>query len=333
MIFYITLDYELFLGEETGTPENCLIRPMNALLKMAAEKGIKYTIFVDATYLLRLKQFMETVPKLREHFEAVTENLRKCVEDGHDVQLHIHPQWIYSDWDVGHQRWIMDKAHYKLSDMPLEKAKKLISDAKEVLDEIVGYKTIAFRAGGFCLDNFVDYKQTFKELGLVIDSSVARKQFVKSPIHSYDYRDIPNKQIYSFSNSIKEEKSDGEFKELSISSFCCSPLYFLLKVRKQRNNYSPNVIYKDGESISDGKNLLLAKIKKLFSSYTTFCSLDSATSCYLNEFYKGVKADGHSEMILIGHPKNASDVSIQNLKIFVENHMKDKFRVVSDLIK
>ncbi len=31
MNVYFTLDYELFLGEKTGTPENCLIRPMDEL--------------------------------------------------------------------------------------------------------------------------------------------------------------------------------------------------------------------------------------------------------------------------------------------------------------
>lgn len=325
MDIYITLDYELFLGDSTGTPENCLIKPMEALLDLASEKCVLYTIFVDATYLIRLKQLMNNDSILEDHYKMVVNNIMKCVSNGHDVQLHIHPQWAYSYWDKEGHRWIMDKDHYKLSDLSLSEARDLLKKAKQELDSVVGYKTTAFRAGGFCLDNFSEYKDLFLELGLTIDSSVARNQYVKSNVHYYDYRHVPTKQIYKFSNSVKQENENGEFTEVTISSFSCASLYYYAVVRKASLKYSPTIIYKDGESISDGENRISYFAKKIFGRFRLLCTIDAVASCYLEEFYSHLNNQGYKEMIILGHPKNASDASIDNLRRFIEKHNNDRF--------
>ena len=332
MNIFITLDYELFLGTKTGTPENCLIKPMDALLELATETGIYYIIFVDATYLIRLKQLMKDEPILRNHYEMVVKNIIKCVKSGHDVQLHIHPQWAYSNWDKRNRCWIMDKDHYKLSDLSINEVQELIKNAKHELDNIVGYKTSAFRAGGFCLDNFSDYKNLFLELGLTIDSSVARDQYVKSKIHYYDYRHVPVKQIYRFSDSVKNENENGAFTEISISSFSCASLYYYAIIRKASLKYSPTLIYKDGESISDGGNRLSYYAKKIFRRYRLLCTIDAVSSCYLEDFYSHLNKKGYNEMVILGHPKNASDASIRNLRRFVEKHITDRFVTSKELM-
>lgn len=57
MNLFFTLDYELHMGEETGTPMECLIQPMNALCDTVEKYGVRFVIFVDAAYLLRLFEF------------------------------------------------------------------------------------------------------------------------------------------------------------------------------------------------------------------------------------------------------------------------------------
>ena len=59
---FITLDYELFLGEKTGTVDGCLVKPMDALLRVLDKYGIKANVMVDAAYLLRMKQFVGKNP-------------------------------------------------------------------------------------------------------------------------------------------------------------------------------------------------------------------------------------------------------------------------------
>ena len=202
MNIYLTLDYELFLGEKTGTPENCLIRPMNELCKVSDNRNFKYIIFVDASYLLRMKQLKDKYLEVDRQYKLVCDHVQYLSSQGHDIQLHFHPQWLYSTWNDETNQWMMDRCHYKLSDLPYEQAKSSLLEAKTLLDSIVGYKTIAFRAGGFCLDSFHEFKELFKNLDIKVDSSVARHMFVSSPVHSFDYRKIPDDQIYKFSNSI-----------------------------------------------------------------------------------------------------------------------------------
>lgn len=332
MNIYITLDYELFLGERTGTPENCLIRPMDELCKVADEHHFKFIIFVDATYLLRMHQLKGLFKEVDRHYDLVSNHVKLLAEQGHDVELHFHPQWLYSDWDEATQQWIMDRYHYKLSDMPLVDAKKYLKEAKNLLDSIVGYKTIAYRAGGFCLDEFKEFKEVFSDLNIKYDSSVARGIHISSSIHNFDYRRIPSNQIYRFDNSITTESKGGAFTELSISSFSCSPLEFIQKIRPLKNKYSPKMVYQDGIAINDGISLFKHRLKKLLTKNTFLASIDGPSSNLLNLYYEKAKANRQSDLVLIGHPKNASDVSLSNLKYFIEG-LKGKavFKTLSDI--
>ena len=86
MNIFITLDYELFLGIETGTPENCLVRPMEELCKVADKHSFKYVIFVDAAYLLRMKQLKDNHPQLEKDYQLVSNHVRILAGQGHDIQ-------------------------------------------------------------------------------------------------------------------------------------------------------------------------------------------------------------------------------------------------------
>ena len=332
MNVYITLDYELFLGEKTGTPENCLIRPMDELCKVADKHSFKYVIFVDATYLLRMQQLKGQYKEVDRQYDLVSKHVRSLAEQGHDVELHFHPQWLYSEWDDKAQQWCMDRDHYKLSDMPLTDAKKYLKEAKELLDSIVGYKTIAYRAGGFCLDEFKDFKEIFKELGLKVDSSVARGLHVSSPIHNYDYRDIPSKQIYNFSDSNKTEDDKGRFVELTISSSKWNSFFFLTKIRPLLREYKATKVYGDGIGISDGKNLLIYRLKKLFSPAPYLACMDGSRSCYLQMIYNELK-EKQEDFVIIGHPKFLSDKSYGNIIAFVLDNIENlSFKTTRSLL-
>lgn len=320
MNVYFTLDYELFLGEKTGTPENCLIRPMDELCKVADKHHFKYVIFVDATYLLRMQQLKGRYKEVDRQFDLVSNHVKSLAEQGHDIELHFHPQWLYSDWDEATQQWIMDRDHYKLSDMPLGDAKRYLKEAKVLLDSIVEYKTIAYRAGGFCLDEFKDFKEIFRELGLKIDSSVARYTHIASKVHYYDYRKIPKEQIYRFSNSNKKKDDNGEFVEISISGIHWSFIKFLFKIRGKRLKNLPTIVYKDGKGIVDKKTGVITKVLEAVNRNFYLANIDDLWSNVLEDYYEFAQANNWQELIMIGHPKNASDLSIRNLDEFLSNH-------------
>ena len=56
----LTFDYELFLGEKSGSVDRCLIEPTNELMRVFDKYRIKNAIFfVDTTHLLRLQEMSE----------------------------------------------------------------------------------------------------------------------------------------------------------------------------------------------------------------------------------------------------------------------------------
>jgi len=332
MNVFLTFDYELFLGEKTGTPENCLIRPMEELCKVADRHGVRFVIFADAAYLLKMQQLSGQSPEIQRQYEMVCDHLRALSCQGHDIQLHFHPQWLYSTWDDESKEWKMDREHYKLSDLSLSEAKTSLKDAKNLLDSIVGYKTTAFRAGGFCLDSFCEYKELFRELGIKVDSSVARDSYVSSKIHSYDFRRIPKQQIYCFSDSIKECDEEGDFVELSISSFKWGHLKYFTQIRPLRVAKKPTVVYQDGRAISDGRVPIFKRLLGRLKTQSYLASVDGEWSNLLGEYIDYSFSKGWSEIIMIGHPKNATDVSICNLDSFLSKNKGIKVRTTRDLL-
>jgi len=337
MKLFFTLDYELFLGDDTGTPDNCLVLPMEELCKVAEKHHFKFIVFVDAAYLLRMKQLLGNYKEVDRQFELVCRHILSLSERGHDIQLHFHPQWLYSSFDVTQNKWRLERKPYKISDMPENDIIPLFHQSKELLDSIIGHKTIAFRAGGYCLTSFSGFDFLFQNEGIKIDSSVARGLFESTAIHAYDYRNIPQKQIYSFETDVCKEVIDGPYKELSISSAHWSALKYLLRVRPSMSSFHPLRVYGDGKSISDkshggAKMKLSIILNKLLKPYINLASIDGIRSCQLTQIYNEAIRKGQKELVLIGHPKATSDASINILDAFVGQCEKAVFCTTNDIL-
>lgn len=330
----ITLDYELFMGQKTGSVENCLLSPMNSFISMLDRYGVKATVFVDAAYLLRLNELKDKYHNLKSDFELISSHLRCLEQDGHDVQLHFHPQWIYSDYDS--KQWIMDFEHYKLSDLPESVLIKSFCTAKLLLEEIIGKKVIAFRAGGYSLPTYSGYIDLFKSNGIKIDSSVLRGARVDSKYQKYDYRNIPNDSIYNFSNSLFIEDNKGQFCECSISTVAYQGFAYWVLKRKLSSNYHPTIEYGDGYGIGisgSRLNRLVKRIKMLFQNKIVSASIDGFMSHMLLDIYSiHKKQTSCNGFVIIGHPKNFSNVSIRNVEEFIlKVRAEDPFLTISSI--
>ena len=99
MNVFITIDYELFMGKISGSVEKCLITPMDNFTGMLDNYGIKTTVFVDAAYLLRMKQLRNENENLRRDFELVSSHIKQMILQGHDIQMHFHRHWLYSEYN------------------------------------------------------------------------------------------------------------------------------------------------------------------------------------------------------------------------------------------
>lgn len=328
MKLHISLDYEMFLNDRVGTVEKSLIIPMNRILNICKKNDIYITVFVDASYLYVLKLLMSKHPSLKKDYELVEQNIKDIVAAGHDVQLHIHPQWYYCTYDGND--WTMDWEHYKLSDMPENDAFRLFKESKELLENIVGYKFSAFRAGGYSIQDF-NYRKCFDDNGILVDSSVLTGSYLLSDTHYYDYRNYP-RVPYKF-DRLDTPSVDGHFLELPISTKRYNFFkYMILKKIRQRNG-SPK-FGDGGDNINRLKSDRRNKIKQyLGRPMNVSACFDWYTYKFVDEVVESYRKYGYAT--IISHPKNVSQSSLDYMDRFIQKMLKngDSFITIKEYLK
>lgn len=338
MNIFFTLDYELFMGNRTGDPLNCLIQPMDAMCEMADRLDFKYVIFVDAAYLLKLSEEAKNSQTLSIHYNTVVSHLKQLTEKGHDIEFHFHPQWLYSTFDEVNQRWIMDRDHYKLSDMPSYDLNSYFPKSKQLLDSIINRKTIAFRAGGYSLTSLEGYYKLLMENGILIDSSVNSRRCVSGKYQEFNYSLTPKKTIWRFKESVDNVVQNGGIIEIPISYSQKYPgfiylfkKYILIKKFGQDHRW---FVGSGEESFLSRRKRLKLQLRKFINGMTFTASMDFFMSKNLCNLYRKFKKQGRKNMVIIGHPKNASPESIYITEEFIRNiKSSDKIKTFKEIMK
>lgn len=330
MKILLTLDYELFLGEQTGTVERCLVQPMRNLLKQIEGMDVHFTIFVDAAYLYRLNELSGKYPALAADYETLTAELQALAKSGHDIQLHIHPQWYYSSFDG--KNWILDQKHYKLVDVPTNQMAEWFRESKDLLDGIVGKKTHAFRAGGFSAQPFVNIKPLFETNGITVDSSACPGTKYDSNHQRYDYTSCPNKAMYHFEDDLDIIAGNGRFTEIPLTMYPVSPTFYWKLVLNRLLKSAKHVTIGDGYTVKTTTDSIVERLTKKSLSLTT---IDGMKIRYLYNSLCYSKRQGRDIICVIGHPKLATPYSVSEFGNFCRKALKEghEFIVVSDLIE
>src|ERR1035437_7267252 len=150
----ITFDYEVFLGQQTGTIENSVIRPTKKILEVLKQNYAKAIFFVDATWLLFLR---ENFP---EDLLRVTDQLKDIIKTGSTVELHLHPTWIQA-YRIGDRIAFRSFENYKLQSLNKGEIHHLFKKSIDLLESITNQKVRCFRDGGFCIEPFDKIKNVF----------------------------------------------------------------------------------------------------------------------------------------------------------------------------
>lgn len=329
MKILLTLDYELFLGHKTGSVENSLINPMNALLQSVKEENAHFTIFVDAAYLFKLKGYIKRYQQAEKDYASICDQLRTLHQMGHDIQLHIHPQWFFSTYDG--TEWSLDYRHYKLSDLSDSDVDTMFVAAKELLDEIVQKKTIAFRAGGFSAQPTSLLRHLFTLTGLQIDSSVCPGVLYHSEAQNYDYENCPSKSRWRFENNICQESTDGQFLEVPISMDVLSPVFYWELVFNRLFAGKQHLTYGDGIGIKATSGSIWSR---LLHRTPAMATIDGFKIRNLKKNYLHNKSRGRDLFTVLGHPKLATSYSVGELLTWCRFVAKqgDAFMTISDIL-
>ena len=321
MDIYLTFDYELFFGEKTGTVEKCILEPTDSLLEIAKKHSIQMTFFVDVGYLIQLEKWGMKYPLLLNDLDNIKNQIRSIVSLNSKVQLHIHPHWEKAIHNG--DKWLIDtKNCYKIFDFSDDEITRIVKEYKSYLDDLIGYSTTTFRAGGWCIQPFDRLKSVFKEVGLKKDTSVFVGGQFESKDYYFDFRNAPQKSSYYFEDDICVEQKNGSFLEVPISSHRYSPLFYWRLYILGRLFPTNHKMLGDGIFLSQP-----GRKKSVLTSFTWnhACS-DGYYASKLELILKKLARRDVQEMVVIGHPKSNTHFSVKQLEKFVrKNYKKHSF--------
>ncbi len=321
----LTFDYELFFGENFGSSDEILFDPTNKLLDVLDTHNVKATFFVDV-----LSVYMHNKYGLLEYCEKFTSQIKDMVSRGHDVQLHIHSNWLKSKYE--NNKWIFDIDSYRIHSFGFDvndelSAPNIIKWGKSFLENELktvnsNYKCVAYRAGGYSIQPHKQLFECFLKNGILIDSSVAIGQKADC-VNEYDFSNCPQKNGWwvDINGRLDEpSKTLKDIYELPIYFYKNSLLNRIfapeteqrLKLKEVRGTFIGSDKYK---STSKKKS----KLKLLFE-YGKIKSLLSVDSLPYQAVSKAVdvcakkKPDNNGSVAIIGHPKLIDEVWLDNFK-------------------
>jgi hypothetical protein len=327
-----TFDHELFLGERSGTIDNCITNPANRILELFEKHKVQNAIFfIDTTYLDRLRK--ENSMATNRDWNAIKIHLRNIVERGHYLFPHIHPHWLNAEYLPSINQWsLTNLKKYRFANLSIEERSQVWINSMEILDEITSdleHQVDGFRAGGWCIQPFSDFKPFFIKHGILYDFSVLPGKCAHTNAQYYDYSKAPSKTSYNFESEVVNENKAGSFTQLPISTT------FISAKTELYNRFFLKYLWKTGNrSYGDGKGV----VPKQTEESTEKCLDNNEQRIGLEllnrPFMKVYKSflEQNEIMHFISHPKMMSSHNFKMMDFFL-THTKKNYSIETDFKK
>ncbi|MBL0049995.1 MAG: hypothetical protein IPP32_18075 [Bacteroidetes bacterium] len=176
-----TFDYELFLGERSGSVAKCMIEPTNKLISIFDRHKIHAAIFfVDTTYLIRLKEMSKSSLAAKEDFDNISAQLQLLIQKKHYVFPHIHPHWLDAEYNKGSNSWSLSNiAKYRFHAISEAERTSLFDQSINILEAIIqpiqpNYALDGYRAGAGAFSLLVIFIPILKDIILSMISVCCR---------------------------------------------------------------------------------------------------------------------------------------------------------------
>lgn len=320
----LTLDYELF-GSGRGDVFKHIIEPTNRLLDICSRNKIKLTIFFEVVEYWKIKEQYEKgihMGYASNPAKAMEEQIKRAYQQGHDIQLHLHPQWLDAKYE--NEEWILNLDYWRLPEVPDQAndsismgLNDLIRTGKEAIESILqpinpDYKCNIFRAGGYNIDPSERILNVLKKNSFQADSSVYYGGKVDSKLSKYDFSNASEEIPFWYTSRHSMLAANGyksNFLELPIFARKIRRFqkYDAVRIRSAMQNKTNSVEkFKTSAGKRSKWQTLLFLLEKealtwdfcLFSKAKTRQFLKAAQRVELQSNYP------FHPFVLVGHPKD-----------------------------
>jgi hypothetical protein len=188
VVILIEDDWEL-LGNGTGDVAHLQYLPALFLMRLADELGMKVTFMAETLQQLTMLRLRAEHRVLAAQAALWEESVRLMVERGHDVQLHLHPQWIEAHYES-------DRFHvgrnWNVATCDAATRRRIIAESADYLRTLIspldpGYTVNAFKAGSWGLQPSPGILRDLEMAGIRVVIGPGRGIVYRSPEFTADY--------------------------------------------------------------------------------------------------------------------------------------------------
>ncbi len=166
---YVTIDTEYSAG--FYRPGQRMTRVQNYAMSLlgrtdSGDAGIGYQMDILDQNGLKAVFFVDPMPALAWGQGAIDDIVGPIIERGHDVQLHLHPEWLefVDDNPLG------DRTGRNIGDFSLDDQRTLLNFGIDALTAAGAPRPAAFRAGNYGAND--DTLRALAEVGIAYDTSL-----------------------------------------------------------------------------------------------------------------------------------------------------------------
>ncbi len=315
-----TIDYEIY-GNGEGTLGNLVLEPTKQLIKIFDQVGAKLVFFVEAAELEKIEE-TQSDPAIYD----VKIQLKDLYKEGHEIALHLHPQWYRGYYKDG--KWELDYSEYNLCVLPEKRIVEIVDRSINYLRSVLndaGYTPLSFRAGNWLLQPTEKVAKVLSERGVKIDSSVFKGGL--QYYHKLDYRKaIGNGYFWKFNTNVNTPDPQGILLEAPIHTKIV-PFWKLItskRVDLQRKSAAGN------QTIKQKIYRIFDRMRLRQPLKLDFCRMTVTELVAMME--EIIEEDQNSPntlkpVVLIGHTKDLED--LETVEIFLKYLEEQKIKLTT----
>ena len=276
---------------------------------------LNWFFFVEAAEMEKIEE-VKSDPAI----DKVKNQIRVLYKEGHEIALHLHPQWYRGYYNDG--KWELNYSEYNLCVLPEKRIAEIVDQSVKYLRSVLhdsDYIPLSFRAGNWLFQPTEKVAKVLSEHGVKIDSSVFKGGL--QYYYKLDYRGaIGNGYFWKFNTNVNTPDPQGILLEVPIHTKIV-PFWKMItskRVDLQRKS-------------AGGNQTMKHKVYRIFDRMRLrqplkldFCRMTVTELVAMME--EIIEEDRHSPdtfrpVVLIGHTKDLVD--LETVERFL-NYLKEK---------
>ncbi len=240
---FITVDTEHSIGGAFANPNLKPVGNDRRIFYRAGGKDFGISMIMDTGdhFGIRISFFLETLNKYYFGEKETREVCQYIVNRGHDVQLHLHPNFLNFTTPEPAKRLYLDMIH----SYSLEKQTELIAEGKADLIRYGAPPSVAFRAGNFGADR--NTLIALQQNGFLADSSYNRAFLGHSCKLGHrkinDVEQTENIWEFPVTNFLEKRMGKGEyFRPLDINGVSFAQICKVLEQAQEKGPFNITVL-------------------------------------------------------------------------------------------